>query len=110
MQNHLPIEKPLVLFEPVHASGIQMAFANESLGFPGEGFEAQIGTDAPISRPLPPTRATIGQKVVRVNVDNKTISKFLSLNNATTTFRPTDVVFSQNGTALYVVDWGNLSY
>ena len=76
MQNHLPIEKPLVLFESVHASGIQMAFANESLGFPGEGFEAQIGTDAPISRPLPPTRATIGQKVVRVNVDNKTMPRF----------------------------------
>jgi hypothetical protein len=38
-----------MLFEPVHASGIQMAFANESFGFPGEGFVAQIGTDAPIS-------------------------------------------------------------
>ena len=45
-----------------------------------------------------------------VNVDNKNISEFLSLNNATTGFRPTDVVFSQNGTALYIVDWGNVSF
>jgi glucose/arabinose dehydrogenase len=110
VQNHPPVEKPLVLFEPVHASGIQIAFANESFGFPREGFVAQIGTDAPISRPPPPSGVIIGQNVVRVNVDNKTISEFLSLNNATTGFRPTDVVFSQNGTALYVVDWGNLSF
>jgi hypothetical protein len=37
---------PLTLFEPVHVSGIQIDFANESFGFPGEAFVAQIGTDA----------------------------------------------------------------
>jgi hypothetical protein len=54
----------------------------------------------------------IGQNVVRVNIDNKTISNFLALKNPTqansTIFRPIDIAFSQNGTALYVVDWGNL--
>jgi glucose/arabinose dehydrogenase len=110
MQDHPPVEKPLMLFEPVHASGIQMAFANESFGFPGEGFVAQIGTDAPISRPPPPTGVIIGQNVVRVNVNSNTVSEFLSLNNATTAFRPTDVVFGQNGTALYIVDWDNVSF
>jgi hypothetical protein len=38
------------------------------------------------------------------------LSEFLSLNNATTAFRPTDVVFSQNGTALYIIDWGNVTF
>jgi glucose/arabinose dehydrogenase len=110
MQNHPPVEKPLALFEPVHVSGIQIDFANESFGLPGDAFVAQIGTDAPIARPILPTGTIIGQNVVRINVDNKTISEFLSLNNATTGFRPTDAVFSQNGTALYVVDWGNVSF
>jgi hypothetical protein len=85
-------------------------FANESFGFPGEALVAQIGTGAPIARPPPPTGTIIGQNVVRINVDNKTISEFLSLNNATTGFRPTDAVFGQNGIALYVLDWGNVSY
>jgi hypothetical protein len=109
MQNQPPVEMPLALFEPVHVSGIQMDFANESFGFPGEAFVSQIGTDAPIARP-PPTGTIIGQNVVRVNTDNKTISDFLSLNNSTTEFRPTDPLFSQNGTALYIVDWGNVSF
>ena len=110
MQNHPTVEKPFALFEPLHASGIQLAFANESFGFPGEAFVGQMGTDAPISRSLPPPGTIIGQNVVHVNIDNKTITDFLTLNKATTSFRPTDVVFSQNGTALFIVDWGNLSF
>jgi glucose/arabinose dehydrogenase len=110
MQNNPSVEKPLVLFEPPHTSGIQIAFANESFGFAGEAFVAQMGTDAPISRSLPPPGTIIGQNVVHVNIDNKTITDFLTLNKAATSFRPTDVVFSQNGTALFIVDWGNLSF
>jgi glucose/arabinose dehydrogenase len=110
MQNHPTVEKPFALFEPLHASGIQLAFANESFGFPGEAFVGQMGTDAPISRPLPPPGEIIGQNIVHVNIDNKTITDFLTLKNTTTSFRPTDVVFGQNGNALYVVDWGNLSF
>src|ERR687889_2033209 len=98
MQNHPSVEKPLVLFEPPHTSGIQIAFANESFGFQGEAFVAQMGTDAPISRTLPPPGTIIGQNVVHVNIDNKTITDFLTLNKSSTSFRPTDVVFSQNGT------------
>ena len=102
MQNHPPVAKPLILFEPVHTAVIQMAFANESFGFEGEAFVAQIGSHTP------PPGTTVGQNVVRVNIDNNTVSDFLTLKNPTTKFRPTDVVYSQNGTALYIVDWGNL--
>ena len=110
MQNHPKVEKPLALFKPPHTSAIQMAFANESFGFAGESFVAQFGTNAPISRPLPPPGTIIGQNIVHVNIDNKTISDFLTLNEVTTAFRPTDVVFNQNGTDLFVVDWGNVIY
>ena len=110
MQSHPLVEKPLALFYPPHTSGIQLAFANKSFGFEGEAFVAQMGTDAPISRPLPPPGTIIGQNIVHVNIENKTISDFISLKNATTTFRPTDVVFGNDGSSLYVVDWGSLSF
>ena len=104
MQNHPPVEKPLALFEPPHTATQQMAFANKSFGFGGEAFVAEVGAHA--------VRG-VGQSVVRVNIDNETtISDFLTLKNPneanSTTFRPVDVEFSQNGTALYIVDWGNL--
>ena len=101
MQDHPPLEKPLALFEPPHTSTIQMEFANESFGFAGEAFVGQVGAHyhAP--------GVTVGQNVVRVNVDNKTITEFLTLSKPTTIFRPTDIAFSQNGTALYIADWGN---
>jgi hypothetical protein len=102
MQDHPPVEKPLILFELPHTAVIQMAFANDSFGFPGEAFVSQVGSHTP------PPGMSIGQNVVRVNIDNKTISEFLTLNKPSTLFRPTDIAFSQNGTALYVVDWGNL--
>ncbi len=111
MQDHPHVEKPLVLFYPPHTSGIQIAFANKSFGFAdGEAFVAQMGTDAPIARPLPPPGTIIGQNIVHVDIGNKTVSDFLTLKNATTSFRPTDIVFSNDGTSLYLVDWGKLSF
>ncbi len=104
MQNHPPVVKPLALFEPPHVAIQQMAFANKSFGYGGEAFVAEVGAHG--------VRG-VGQSVVRVNIDNTTtISDFLTLKNPTeansTTFRPTGVEFSPNGTALYIVDWGNL--
>ncbi len=103
MQNHPPVEKPLALFWPPHTAVIQMAFANKTFGFSGEAFVAQVGAHGDIG---------VGQNVVHVNIDNKTISNFLELKNPLaanhTIFRPTDIAFSQNGTALYLVSWGNL--
>ena len=102
MQNHPPVEKPLVLLEPVHTAVIQMAFANKPFGFDGEAFVAQVGSHAP------PPGTTVGQNVVHVNIDNKTVSDFISLKNPTTLFRPTDIEFNKDGTAMYIIDWGNL--
>lgn len=87
-----------------------MAFANKSFGFAGDAFVAQIGSDAPISRTIPSPDTIIGQNVVHVNINNKTISDFLTLKQSTTSFRPTDIVFSRNGSALFIVDWGNVSF
>ena len=78
-----------------------------------DSFIDNLGTidkDAPISQPPPAPGTIIGQDVVRVNVENQTISEFLTLYNQTTGFRPTDVVFNHNGTVLYIVDWGNVTF
>ena len=104
MQDHPPVVKPLALFEPPHTAIQQMAFANESFGFGGEAFVTEVGAHG--------VRG-VGQSVVQVNIDNTTtISDFLTLKNPgeanSTTFRPTGVEFSPNGTALYIVDWGDL--
>ena len=103
MQNHPPVEKPLAVFWPPHVAVMQMAFANKSFGFNGDAFVAEVGAHKVIG---------VGQKIVHVNVDNKTMSDFLFLKDPVaanhTIFRPIDIVFSQDGAAMYLADWGNL--
>ena len=70
---------------------MQMAFANKSFGFNGEAFDAEVGAHKVTG---------IGQKIVHVNVDNKTMSDFLFFKNLVARnhriFRPIDIVFSQD--------------
>lgn len=109
MAEHPEVVEPLALFQPAHTAVIQMDFADESFGFAGEAFVSQMGA----FRPTPPELGIVGQDIVRVNPDSGNISQFLMLEQPSTSFRPTDVLFHEqeedgNNTALYVVDWGNL--
>ena len=130
MQDHPPLIKPLALFQPAHTSAIQTDFADESFGFTGDAFVGQIGNFAPGTGPLPLTQQIVGQDIVRVNVNNGTVSKFIILNEQTISFRPVGIEFykdqqigfadkitgqdSNDGNfaknALYIVDWGNLIF
>ena len=82
--------------------------ADEQFGYAGEAFVAQIGPNAP----PPPEQGIVGQNIVRVNVNNGTITEFLTLREPSTSFKPTDVVFHQedesDNTTLYIIDWGNI--
>ena len=51
------------------------------------------------------------QNVVRVNVTDGAVSKFLTLKSPSAAFKLTDVKFRGDGsdTALYIVDWGNIA-
>ncbi|HEU4446107.1 MAG TPA: hypothetical protein VFR94_15660 [Nitrososphaeraceae archaeon] len=79
-----------------------------AISYIGEAFVAQIGPNAP----TPLEQGVVGQNIVRVNVNNGTINEFITLKEASTGFKPTDVVFHEedddDNTALYVVDWGNI--
>jgi glucose/arabinose dehydrogenase len=106
MEDHPAVEKPLALFQPAHSGVIQMDFAPEEFGHAGEAFVAQIGPNVPV----PPELGIVGQNVVRVNVTSGAVSDFLTLNEPTTAFSPTDVKFhaDDGDVALYLVDWGNI--
>jgi hypothetical protein len=109
MQDHPEVVKPLALFEPAHLAVIQLDFADESFGFAGEAFVSQMGSFFP----TPPELGIVGQDIVRVNVENGTISDFLTLKAPSTSFRPTGIEFHKDDiggkSALYIVDWGNLT-
>jgi glucose/arabinose dehydrogenase len=108
MAEHPEVISPLALFEPAHTATIQLDFADESFGFAGEAFVSQMGTFFS----TPPELGIVGQDIVRVNPDSGNISQFLMLEQPSTSFRPTDVLFQEEeedgNIALYVVDWGNL--
>jgi glucose/arabinose dehydrogenase len=130
IQDHPPVRKPLTFFQPPHTSAIQIDFADESFGFTGEAFVAQMGTFAPGTGPVPSPDQIVGQDIVRVNVNNGTVSKFITLNEQTISFRPVGIQFHKdqqigsidentkqevkNGNftknALYIVDWGDLIF
>ena len=89
-----------------------------------------MGNFAPRTGPLPLPQQIVGQDIVRVNVNNGTVSKFITLNEQTISFRPVGIEFykdqqigfadkitgqdSDDGNfannALYIVDWGNLIF
>ena len=108
MAEHPEVISPLALFEPAHTAVIQLDFADESFGFAGEAFVSQMGTFFP----TPPELGIVGQDIVRVNPNSGNISHFLTLEQPSTSFRPTGMMFHEEeedgNTALYVVDWGNL--
>jgi len=110
MQDHPPIEKPLTLLERAHTAALQLAFSKQKFGFNGDGFVAQFGTHAPHTGPELNTSEVIGQDIVRVNVDNGTIIPFMTLYEKSPLFHPVDVVFSNDDTSLYVVDWGKFEH
>lgn len=89
-----------------------------------------MGNFAPRTGPLPLPQQIVGQDIVRVNVNNGTVSTFITLNEQTISFRPVGIEFykdqqigfadkitgqdSDDGNfannALYIVDWGNLIF
>jgi glucose/arabinose dehydrogenase len=100
----------------VHSSSNGFDFSSdESFGYTGQAFIAQLGDMAPnVGKVLAP----VGFKVVRVNVDNGVISDFAvnkGKSNGPATWlktggleRPVSVKFDPAGTSLYVVDFGIL--
>jgi glucose/arabinose dehydrogenase len=121
MQNHPPVEKPLVELE-VGAALAQIDFSYSSFsssynhtsdfGYKDRAFIAEFGIMVPISH-LPSNmknqnQEIVGQKVVMFNPQNKNYSDFVSLNKQETSFRPVGIAFNKNENALYVTSIGKV--
>ncbi len=84
---------------------------NDNFGFKGKIFVAEFGTIAPVTHTFhkPVERSVgdimgkiIGQKIVMVDPNRKTISDFISLNTPVASFRPVGLGFTYDGNTLYV--------
>src|SRR5918996_2536705 len=121
MQNHPPVEKPLVELD-VGAALAQIDFSHSSsknnnntdkFGLGYMAFIAEFGIMAPITH-LPGSirnqgeRDMIGQKVVMLDLQNKNYSDFISLKTPDASFRPVGIAFNPNEDALYIASIGKV--
>ena len=119
MQNHHPVEKPLIEFE-VGAALAQVDFSSSlslyndtiDFGFKDIAFIAEFGIMVPISH-LPwsiknQEQEIVGQKVIVFNPQNKSHSDFISLDKPDTSFRPVGIAFNKNEDTLYITSIGKV--
>jgi glucose/arabinose dehydrogenase len=116
MQNHAPVEKPLVELE-VGSALAQVDFSSSyhdtnDFGFRDMAFIAEFGIMVPISH-LPwsiknQNQEIVGQKVVVFNPQNKSYSDFISLDKPDTSFRPVGISFNKKENALYIISIGKV--
>jgi glucose/arabinose dehydrogenase len=120
MENHPPVEKPLLELE-VGAALAQVDFSSSlssshnhpnDCGFENVAFIAEFGIMVPISH-LPlgiknQEQEIVGQKVIMFNPQNKSYSDFISLDKPNTSFRPVGIAFNKNENALYVTSIGKV--
>lgn len=109
MKEHPSVQKPLSLIN--NSAGIgQMAVSNNSnFGFKNMTFISQSGNLAnqtTNSTSSNDTSIIDGQKIILYDSKSNNYSSFLSLKNYDPSFRPVDVKFSLDGSALYVVSLG----
>jgi glucose/arabinose dehydrogenase len=116
MQNHPPVEKPLLELK-VGSALAQIDFSSSynntnDFGLKDMAFIAEFGIMVPISHSpwsiKNQKQEIVGQKVVIFNLQNKSYSDFISLNKPDTSFRPVGIAFNKNENALYVTSIGKV--
>ena len=122
MQNHPPVEKPLIEFE-VGAALAQVDFSfptstlsssnnTNDFGLKDMAFIAEFGIMIPISH-MPWSlknqhQEIVGQKVIVLNPQTKSYSDFVSLDKPDTSFRPVGIAFNKNEDTLYITSIGKV--
>ena len=110
-KEHPPLEKVFTTFDS-HAGANGLDFSPAAFGFEGDAFVAMFGTYAPVT--TGPNVTISGFSVARVNIRDGSVHDFASnnvpgpsyINQTKGLDRPSDVVFSPDGTSMYIVDWG----
>lgn len=103
-----PAKQPFLRFAP-HTSSNGIAFSkSNAFGYVGDAFVAQFGSLDPATSGGVPVNT--GKKIVRVAMNERKEYDFFTSNNwgpdATGPRRPVDLVFSNDGSKLYFVDYG----
>src|SRR5215207_8164997 len=110
MQNHPPVEKPLVQLE-VGSALAQVDFSSSNnnntnnFGLEGMAFISEFGIMVPISHSpesIQNQEKIVGQKVVMFNTETNNYSDFLSLKFPDPSFRPVGIAFNKNEDVLYI--------
>lgn len=104
MQEHPPVEKPVMTFPP-HSAVTKLAVSpGGSFGDQRDLFMAAFGPMTPVVGIL--KRPALGPAVVRLNPAEKRTEVFVGSDGPAGLRRPMDVIFSPDGQAMYVVDLG----
>src|ERR687898_227471 len=115
MQNHTPVEKPLVQIE-VGSALAQVDFSSSNdntnnFGLEGMAFISEFGIMVPIShstKSIKNQEKIVGQKVVMFNTQTNNYSDFLSLKFPDSSFRPVGTAFNKNEDVLYIASIGKV--
>src|SRR5215208_2511405 len=116
MQNHPPVEKPLVQLE-VGSALAQVDFSSSNnnntnnFGLEGMAFISEFGIMVPISHSpesIQNQEKIVGQKVVMFNTETNNYSDFLSLKFPDPSFRPVGIAFNKNEDVLYIASIGKV--
>ena len=116
MQNHPPVEKPLIELK-VGSALAQIDFSSSynntnDFGLKDMAFIAEFGIMVPISHSPWSTKnqkqEIIGQKVIIFDLQNKFYSDFVSLDKPDISFRPVGIAFNKNENALYITSIGKV--
>jgi glucose/arabinose dehydrogenase len=116
MQNHPPVEKPLVQLE-VGSALAQVDFSSSNnnntnnFGLEGMAFISEFGIMVPISHSpesIKNQEKIVGQKVVMFNTETNNYSDFLSLKFPDSSFRPVGIAFNKNEDVLYIASIGKV--
>jgi glucose/arabinose dehydrogenase len=105
LQDPLPPEQPLHLFEP-HAAAVSIDFPpGSNFGFDGQAFVAEYGAGAPVT--TGGKMVAPGQRLVRLDMKTMEEHDFYDSTGLTGGPRhPVQARFSPDGSTLYVVDHG----
>ena len=115
MQNHPPVEKPLVQLEVGSAlAQVDFSSSNDNInnfGLEGMAFISEFGIMVPVShspKSIKNQEKIVGQKVVMFNIQTNNYSDFLSLKFPDSSFRPVGTAFNKNEDALYIASIGKV--
>jgi glucose/arabinose dehydrogenase len=109
MQEHPPVQKPFAMVKLSGIGHVALTNTSSTFGFKNKAFATEIGKIRPTMDKENSTKdaATTGQKIILFDPTKKgPVIDFVSQRKPNPYFRPIDVKFNDDNTALYIVSMG----